>query len=186
MKHMRLITTQSVELAVPSQPLPIEDYLRSPDRLMQTLAGDEHLHPLDGDRYRLSLAPMSVLSLTVRPIVDLAVWMDSGQKIQVESIAFEMQGLEGFRDRFDFKLVGELYPIHTPQSVLLRGSALLRIDLDLPMPFRMMPQAVVEGAGNAVLNAALGAVKGRLLQNLVCDYQAWSRERSGAIVLGSD
>lgn len=186
MKQLRLITTQAVELKVPPQSFPIEDYLRSPDRLMRTLAPSENLQLIAPDRYRLSIAPLSVLSLTITPIVELNVWFDSGQKVQIESVAFEMRGLEGFRERVDFKLLGELYPVHTPSDVLLRGSALLRIDLDLPVPFRVMPQSVVEGAGNTVLNATLGSIKGRMLKNLVKDYQQWSREQAGAIVMGTD
>jgi Protein of unknown function (DUF1997) len=185
-KQMRLVTTQAVELQVPSLSFSIEDYLQSPDRLIQTLANADQIQKLEDDRYRFSLAPLSVLNLTIKPIVDLAVWLDETQKVQIESIAFEMQGLEGFHDRFDFKLLGELYPIHTPKEVLLRGSALLRIDIDLPMPFRMMPRSVVESAGNTVLNAALSSIKGKLLQNLIRDYQYWCREKSGAIVMGSD
>jgi hypothetical protein len=186
MKHLRLITTQTVELKVPPQSFPIEDYLRSPNRLMQTLAPAENLQDLGNDRYRLKISPMSVLNLTITPIVDINVWLDPVQKVQIESVAFEMLGLEGLRDRFDFKLLGELYPIHTPKEVLLRGSALLRIDLDLPRPFSIMPQSVIEGTGNAVLSATLGAVKGRMLQNLVKDYQQWSSARSGAILMGTD
>jgi Protein of unknown function (DUF1997) len=181
MKQLRLITTQAVELRVPPQSFPIEDYLRSPDRLMRTLAPAENLQLIETDRYRLTIPPISVLNLTITPIVDMNVWLDSGQKVQIESVAFKMLGLEALRDSFDFKLLGELYPVHTPKEVLLRGSALLRIDLNLPKPFSVMPQSVVEGAGNAVLNATLGAVKGRMLQNLVRDYEQWSREKSGSI-----
>ncbi len=181
MKQLRLITTQAVELRVPPQAFSIEDYLRSPDRLMRTLAPAENLQLVETDRYRLTISPISVLSLTITPIVDMNVWLDSGQKVQIESVAFKMQGLETLRDRFDFKLLGELYPVHTPKEVLLRGNALLRIDLNLPMPFSVMPQSVVEGAGNAVLNATLGAIKGRMLQNLVRDYEQWSLERSSSI-----
>ncbi len=183
---MRLITTQTVELTVPPQTSAIEDYLRSPERLMQTLAPSEHLQRLGPSQYRLTIAPISVLSLTIVPIVDLNVWLDEGQKVQIESVAFEMQGLEGLQGRFDFKLVGELYPVHTPREVLLRGNALLRIDLGLPTAFRLMPQSVIEGAGNVVLNATLGSVKGRLLKNLIRDYQQWSLEQSEAVALGGD
>lgn len=181
MKQLRLITTQAVELRVPPQSFPIEEYLRSPDRLMRTLAPEENLQLVGTDRYRLTIAPISVLSLTITPIVDMNVWLDSAQKVQIESVAFKMRGLEGFHDRFDFKLLGELYPVHTPKEVLLRGSALLRIDLSLPRPFSVMPQSIVEGAGNAVLNATLGAVKGRMLQNLVRDYEQWSLDRSSSM-----
>jgi Protein of unknown function (DUF1997) len=186
MKQMRLITTQAVELKVPPQSFPIEDYLRSPERLMQTLAPSENLQRLASDQYRLTIAPINVLNLTITPIVDLNVWLDDVQKVQIESGAFEMHGLEGFHDRFKFKLVGELYPVHTHREVLLRGNALLRIDLDLPTAFRLMPQSVIEGAGNAVLNATLGSIKGRLLKNLIRDYQQWSLERSGAMSIGGD
>ena len=94
--------------------------------------------------------------------------------------------MEGIKDRFDFKLIGELYPVHTPQGVLMRGSALLRIDLDLPRPFSVMPKSVVEGAGNTLLKASLGAVKGQMLKELIRDYQAWASERSGEITMGKD
>ena len=186
MKQMRLMTTQTVELRVPPQRFPIEDYLRTPDRFVQTLAPADRLQRIDTERYRLEIPAFSMLTLTICPVVDLAVWVDDAQKVQIESVAFEMRGMEGIKDRFDFKLIGELYPVHTPQAVLMRGSALLRIDLDLPIPFSMMPKSVVEGAGNTLLKASLGAVKGQMLKELVRDYQAWASERSGEITMGKD
>lgn len=186
MKQIRLITTQTVELRVPPQRFPIEDYLRTPDRFVQTLAPADRLQRIDTERYRLEIPAFSMLTLTICPIVDLAVWVDDDQKVQIESVAFEMRGMEGLKDRFDFKLIGELYPVHTPQDVLMRGNALLRIDLELPSPFSMMPKSVVEGAGNTVLKASLGAVKSQMLKELVRDYQAWALEQSGAIAMGTD
>ena len=186
MKQIRLITTQTVELRVPPQRFPIEDYLRTPDRFVQTLAPADRLQRIDTERYRLEIPAFSMLTLTICPIVDLAVWVDDDQKVQIESVAFEMRGMEGLKDRFDFKLIGELYPIHTHKDVLMRGNALLRIDLELPSPFSMMPKSVVEGAGNTVLKASLGAVKSQMLKELVRDYQAWALEQSGAIAMGTD
>ena len=186
MKQMRLMTTQTVELRVPPQQFPIEDYLRIPDRFVQTLAPANRLQRIDAERYRLEIPAFSMLTLTICPIVDLAVWVDKDQKVQIESVAFEMRGMEGLKDRFDFKLIGELYPVHTPKDVLVRGNALLRIDLDLPKPFSIMPKSVVEGAGNTMLKASLGAVKGQMLKELVRDYQAWASERSATIAMGTD
>ena len=177
----RLFTSQTVEIQVPREGYPIESYLGQPDRLVRTLAPGDRLVKLNNGHYRIEILPMNVLSLTISPIVDLAVWIDDDRKVQVESVNCEIRGVESLRNRFEFKLVGELYPIHTPDQILLRGSALLKIELDLPLPFKMMPRSVVEAAGNAVLETTLKTVKGRLLKYVVKDYQAWVKERSSVL-----
>ena len=174
----RLFTSQAVEIQVPCADHPIESYLEQPDRLLRTLAPGDRMDLLENGHYRLEILPMSVLGLNISPVVDLAVWVDGDRKVQVESVGCEIRGVESLRDRFDFKLIGELYPIHTPDQILLRGSALLKIEIELPMPFKMMPRSIVEGAGNAVLEATLNTVKGRMLKYVVNDYQAWAIERS--------
>ena len=177
----RLFTSQVVEIKVPRAAYPIESYLEQPDRLLRTIAPGDRMDLLENGNYRLVILPMNVLGLNISPVVDLAVWVDKDRKVQVESVGCEIRGVESLRDRFDFKLMGELYTIHTPNQVLLRGSALLKIEIELPMPFKVMPRSIVEGAGNAVLEAMLNTVKGRMLKYVVDDYQAWVKERSRAL-----
>lgn len=177
----RLFTSQVVEIKVPRAAYPIESYLEQPDRLLRTIAPGDRMNLLENGNYRLVILPMNVLGLNISPVVDLAVWVDKDRKVQVESVGCEIRGVESLRDRFDFKLMGELYTIHTPNQVLLRGSALLKIEIELPMPFKIMPRSIVEGAGNAVLEAMLNTVKGRMLKYVVDDYQAWVKERSRAL-----
>lgn len=177
----RLFTSQVVEIKVPRAAYPIESYLEQPDRLLRTIAPGDRMDLLENGNYRLVILPMNVLGLNISPVVDLAVWVDEDRKVQVESVGCEIRGVESLRDRFDFKLMGELYTIHTPNQVLLRGSALLKIEIELPMPFKVMPRSIVEGAGNAVLEAMLNTVKGRMLKYVVDDYQAWVKERSRAL-----
>jgi Protein of unknown function (DUF1997) len=180
----RLFTSQTVEIQVPRDVYPIEGYLDQPERLVRTLAPSDRLVKLENGHYRLEILPMNILNFTISPVVDLAVWVDEHRKVQVESVGCEIRGVESLRDRFDFKLIGELYPIHTPDMILLRGSALLKIELDLPLPFKVMPRSIVEGTGNAVLETTLKTVKGRMLKYVVKDYQAWVKERSGALSSG--
>ena len=174
----RLVTSQTVEIQVPRAAHSIESYLSQPDRLLRTLAPGDRMDLLENGHYRLEILPMTVLGFNISPVVDLAVWVDDDRKVQVESVGCEIRGVESLRDRFDFKLIGELYPIHTPDQILLRGSALLKIEIELPMPFKIMPRPIVEGAGNAVLEATLNSVKGRMIKYVVNDYQAWAKERS--------
>lgn len=178
----RLFTSQVVEIKVPRAAYPIESYLEQPDRLLRTIAPGDRMDLLENGNYRLVILPMNVLGLNISPVVDLAVWVDKDRKVQVESVGCEIRGVESLRDRFDFKLMGELYTIHTPNQVMLRGSALLKIEIELPMPFKVMPRSIVEGAGNAVLEAMLNTVKGRMLKYVVDDYQAWVKERSRALL----
>ena len=177
----RLFTSQVVEIKVPRAAYPIESYLEQPDRLLRTIAPGDRMDLLENGNYRLVILPVNVLGLNISPVVDLAVWVDKDRKVQVESVGCEIRGVESLRDRFDFKLMGELYTIHTPNQVMLRGSALLKIEIELPMPFKIMPRSIVEGAGNAVLEAMLNTVKGRMLKYVVDDYQAWVKERSRAL-----
>ena len=178
----RLFTSQVVEIKVPRAAYPIESYLEQPDRLLRTIAPGDRMDLLENGNYRLVILPVNVLGLNISPVVDLAVWVDKDRKVQVESVGCEIRGVESLRDRFDFKLMGELYTIHTPNQVMLRGSALLKIEIELPMPFKVMPRSIVEGAGNAVLEAMLNTVKGRMLRYVVDDYQAWVKERSRALL----
>jgi hypothetical protein len=93
----RLFTSQTVEIQVPREAYPIEGYLDQPDRLVRTLAPGDRLVKLENGQYRLEILPMNVLSFTISPVVDLAVWVDADRKVQVESVGCEIRGVESLR-----------------------------------------------------------------------------------------
>lgn len=175
---IRFAASQSVEIIVPEQPVPIAHYLRQPQRVVNALAASSRIETLKDDQFRLTMRPLSFMSLSIQPTVDMRVWADSNAAINVKSIACKIRGVEYINQRFSLNLVGQLYPTQVNQTTYLKGKADLEVQVELPPPFLLTPKFLLEKAGNGLLLSVLSTIKQRLLHQLLLDYRNWATSQS--------
>ncbi|MDX2213626.1 MAG: DUF1997 domain-containing protein [Oculatellaceae cyanobacterium bins.114] len=170
---IRFTASQSVELAVPEQPIPIQHYLRQPQRLIRALVDPSRMEQLSADSFRLKMRPISFMMLSLQPVVDMRVWSEANGTIRLESIGCEIRGIEYINQRFKLNLVGKLSPVVVNQTTHLRGRADLEVQVELPPAFLMTPKPLLEATGNGLLRSVLLTVKQRLMHQLLVDYRKW-------------
>lgn len=169
--------SQSVELAVPKQPVPIQHYLRQPQRLVKALVDPTRIQPLQENCFRLKMRPISFLMLTIQPTVDLRIWTEPDGSLRVQSIGCEIRGVEYINQRFGFNLTGQLVPQQQGEITYLLGRADLQVQVDVPPPLMFTPQPILEATGNGLLHSILLTIKQRLMHQLLVDYREWAAQQ---------
>ncbi|NJO42844.1 MAG: DUF1997 domain-containing protein [Cyanobacteria bacterium CRU_2_1] len=171
--HTRFSASQSVELVVPEQPIPIQHYLRQPQRLIRALVDPNRIEQLSPECFRLKMRPLSFMTLSIQPTVDMRVWTESDGTICLQSIACEIRGIEYINQRFSLNLLGKLAPYQLNGVTTLRGRADLQVQVDLPPPLWLTPKSLLETTGNGLLRSVLLTIKQRLMHQLLSDYRSW-------------
>lgn len=171
--HTRFTASQSVELPVPEQPIPIQHYLRQPQRLIRALADPSRIEQLSSECFRLKMRPLNFLTLSIQPTVDMRVWSDADGSVHLRSVGCEIRGVEYINQRFKLDLVGRLMPQEVNGKNYLKGRADLQVQVDLPPPLRFTPKSIVEATGNGLLRSVLMTIKQRLMHQLLADYRSW-------------
>lgn len=169
----RFAASQSVELAVPDQPISIEHYLRQPQRLVQALVDPSRVEILSGEHFRLKMKPLSFMMLSLQPTVDLRVWSSRRNVIYLQSTGCEIRGIEYINQRFSLELVGELRLKQRAQAAYLEGRADLTVSVEMPPALQFTPRPLLEATGNGLLKSVLLTVKQRLMHQLLQDYRHW-------------
>jgi hypothetical protein len=170
---IRFTASQAVELVVPEQPIHIANYLKQPQRVVNALAASSQIETLDNNYYRLEMRPLSFMTLSIKPAVDLQVWVDDAARVNVQSAHCELQNMEYINERFMLNLKGQLHPIQQHGTTYLKGQADLVVEVELPPPFLLTPRSLLETAGTSLLQSVLGTFKQRLLRQLILDYRHW-------------
>ncbi|AFY70419.1 Protein of unknown function DUF1997 [Thalassoporum mexicanum PCC 7367] len=205
--------SETTVIPVPNQPVPIEHYLRQPQRLVNAVAEksniqllsreitrdtgrDEHNCPNCPGRelFRLTMRPLKFIHLTLQPTVDIEVWSLPNGKVNLRSVQTEIKGIEYINKRFTLDLVGAIEPIVTnaagayTSQTQLEGRVDLKIRVDMPPIFGITPPQMLEMTGNGLLKSVLMAMKYRLVRRLIPDYVAWvNRHQShGAIATNTN
>ncbi|KAB8319157.1 DUF1997 domain-containing protein [Tolypothrix campylonemoides VB511288] len=169
----RFTASQSVEIAIPEQPIPIHHYLRQPQRLVNALVDPTRIQQLSTEVFRLKMRPLNFMSLSIQPTVDMRVWAESNGTIHVRSLSCEILGIEYINQRFALNLKGHLSPEQQGINTYLKGRADLEVLVDLPPPFSYMPKPILEATGSGLLKSVLLTIKQRLLHHLLADYRRW-------------
>ncbi len=164
---------QSVEIPVPYQPIPIKQYLRQPQRLVNALADPSRIEQLSTEVFRLKMRPLAFMSLSIQPIVDMRVWAASDGEIFLESVRSEIRGIEYINERFKLDLQGNLSSYEKNGNTRLKGIVNLEVQVELPPPFSFTPKSILETTGNGLLKSVLLTIKQRLLRQLLVDYRHW-------------
>ncbi len=182
----KFFASESVEITVPLQAIPIEYYLRQPQRLVNALVDRKRLEQLSREAFRLKMRPLNFMSVKIQPTVDMRVWTQSNGTINIESIACKILGLDYINHRFNLNLKGYLLPIQQSGFTYLKGNANLEVILELPPPFSFTPQLIMEKTGNGLLKSVLMTIKQRLLNQLLNDYQSWVKYQIQGKIIDSD
>jgi hypothetical protein len=183
----RFTASQSVEIAVPEQPIPIQQYLRQPQRLVNALVDPSRVRQLSEEVFRLKIRPLNFMSLSIQPSVDMRVWAEPNGTIYVQSVDCEIIGLDYINQRFALNLRGYLSPYQSSTGTRLKGRADLEVEVDLPQPFCLTPKAILEATGNGLLKSVLVTIKQRLLHHLLTDYFRWvSSQIEEATIIGEN
>lgn len=165
--------SQTVKINVPPQPIPIQHYLRQPQRLVNALADNSRIYQLSDEVFRLKMRPLNFMSLSIQPTVDLKIWAESNGTINLRSLSCKILGFEYINQRFCLNLQGHL-SLHQLNGVTtLQGRADLEVQVEIPPPFCFTPKAILEATGNGLLKSVLMTVKQRLLHQLLADYRCW-------------
>ncbi|MBD1841616.1 DUF1997 domain-containing protein [Coleofasciculus sp. FACHB-64] len=170
----QFVASQSVQIAVPEQPVPIQHYLRQPQRLVQALVDPTRIEQLSDELFRLKMRPLSFMTLSIQPIVDLRVWAESDGTVHLTSTNCELRGVEYINQRFALNLIGKLSPCELNGTTHLKGKADLEVKVELPPPFLFTPKPFLEATGNALLKSVLLTIKQRLMHQLLLDYRRWA------------
>jgi hypothetical protein len=169
----RFTASQSVEIAVAQQTIPIQHYLRQPQRLVNALVDQRRIQQLSEEVFRLKMRPLTFMSLSIQPTVDMRVWAESNGTIYLRSLGCEILGFEYINQRFSLNLRGYLSPYQLSSETRLRGQADLEVQVELPPPFSFTPKPILETTGNGLLKSVLLTVKQRLTHQLLVDYRQW-------------
>jgi hypothetical protein len=182
----RFTASQSVEIAVPEQPIPIQHYLRQPQRLVNALVDPSRIEQLSEEVFRLKMRPLAFMTLSIQPTVTMRVWAESNGTVHLQSISCEIRGVEYINQRFALNLKGHLSPYQLNSGTRLKGRADLQVQVDLPPPFSFTPAPILEAAGNGLLKSVLLTIKQRLLHQLLADYRHWVSGQSQEIMVGDE
>lgn len=172
--HIRFVASQSVQIAIPEQPVPIQHYLRQPQRLVKALVDPKRTEQLSKERFRLKMRPIEFMMLRIQPTVDMRVWAKPNGTVHLVSVGCEIRGVEYIDRRFSLDLVGKLSPVEIDGVTYLKGKADLAVEVELPPPLWMTPKPLLEATGNGLLKSVLVTIKQRLMHNLLLDYCRWA------------
>lgn len=170
----RFYATQSVSFLVPEQPIPIQHYLRQPQRLVKALIDPKQIEPLSEGKFRLKMRPLNFMMIQIQPIVDLQIWVEAGDTILLRSVRCEIRGNDYVNQRFDLDLTGQLTPQFVGAKTQLQGQANLEVKIHLPPAFWLTPKPLLEATGNGLLHSVLLTIKQRLMRQLLSDYHLWA------------
>lgn len=174
--NSQFAASQSVEITVPEQPVPIQHYLRQPQRLVYAIANPNLIEQLSQERFRLQMRPLNFLSLTFQPTVDLKVWADADGTVYLTSVGCQIRGLDYINQRFALDLKGKLYPYENNGITQLKGRADLKVNVDIPLPFSLTPKPILDTTGNSLLKSVLVRIKQKLMHQLLLDYCHWANK----------
>jgi hypothetical protein len=168
--------SQTLCLRVPNEAIPIEHYLRQPQRLVQAITDPRRIEVLGDGVYRLSLRPLQFFGISIEPTADLQVQSLPDGSLHLASVGCQVKGpdyLSFVNDSFGMGLKGVLTPHRHATRTELQGQADLKIHLELPPPIRFMPASVLDCTGKTFLSGILTTIKHRIERQLVEDYRAW-------------
>ena len=180
--YIRFNASQSVEIAVPEERVPVQHYLRQPRRLVNALVDRSRTEQLSDECFRLKMRPLEFMMLSIQPTVDMRVWAQSDGTINLESVACEIRGVGYINDRFALNLKGQLSPHQSGGTTYLKGKADLEVGVEMPPLFWLTPKPILEATGNSLLKSVLLTIKQRLMHQLLLDYRRWAGNETEVFV----
>jgi hypothetical protein len=174
---------ETVAIAVQQETIPIQHYLRQPQRLVRAIADPKLVKQLSSERYQLKMRSLDFLNIYhFQPTVTLKVWAGASGTVYLESEDCEIQGIDYINQRFSLNLKGKLVPENIEGKTYLKGKAKLQVKVDLPPPLWLTPKPLLEMTGNGLLKSVLLRIKQKLLSQLLHDYYAFIESETKEIV----
>ncbi|WP_013322227.1 DUF1997 domain-containing protein [Gloeothece verrucosa] len=178
----RFTASETVEIPVEEQTIPIQHYLRQPQRLVSAIANPNLMEQLSDSQFRLKMRPLNFMDLYhFQPTVVLKVWADAKGTVYLLSESCEIRGFEYINERFSLKVKGILAPIQKNDQTYLQGQADLEVKVELPPALSLTPKPLLEVTGNGLLKSVLVQIKQRLLSQLLKDYRHWALSEEVAV-----
>lgn len=172
--------SQRLQLNVVNEAIPIEHYLRQPQRLVEAITDSNRVERLGPSHFRLRLRSLQFMMLQFQPVAELEVRAQDNGTIHLNSYRCEVEGAEFLQDSFSLQLSGRLSPQQNGSVTEVVGQADLSVEVDVPAPLKLVPAAVLERTGTTFLNGILLTVKNRLERQLERDYRRWATAQSPA------
>lgn len=169
--------SQSLTIPVPTQPLPIQHYLKQPQRLVTALVEPKQVTLLHENHFRLSMRPLNFMTVHIQPVVDLEISHGSESCLYLNSTGCEILGNEYISQRFQLSLEGFLKPLVLDEITHLTGTAHLAVGVELPPAFWLTPRPLLEATGTGLLKGVLLTMKQRLAHQLLLDYDRWVKNQ---------
>ncbi len=169
--------TESLGIPVEEGPVPIQHYLRQPQRLVKAIADPKLMDQLSAEQFRLKMRPLNFMEIySFQPTVTLKVRGDGNGTVYLSSQSCEIKGLEYLNNRFYLNLQGKLSPRLLNGQTHLQGIADLSVTGELPPPLWFTPRPLLEMTGNGLLKSVLLRIKQKLLSQLLQDYREWAKK----------
>ena len=185
--QIHFTATESVAMTVEEQEIPIQHYLRQPQRLVKAIADPKLMEQLDGEHFCLKMRPLNFMDLYhFQPTVVLRVWTGVSGTVYLKSHSCEIRGIEYINTRFTLNVKGKLSPVVSDGKTTLVGKADLEVNVELPPPLWLTPKFLLEVAGNGLLKGVLSRIKQRLLGQLLTDYTHWALNDSELVKVSSE
>lgn len=177
--EIKFTASESLEIAVEEQTIPIGHYLRQPQRLVSAIVEPSLMEPLSESHFRLKMRPLNFMDIYhFQPTVVLKVWTGASGVVYLNSESCEIRGIDYINDRFSIEVKGKLIPCDRDGITYLNGKADLSVKVALPPPLWLTPKPLLEVAGNGLLKSVLLRIKQRLLAQLLKDYYQWANSNS--------
>lgn len=177
--HTRFTASESLEIAVEEQTVPIQHYLRQPHRLVGAIADPKLMEQLSESRFRLKMRPLNFMEIYhFQPTVVLNIWTGASGNVYLNSEECEIRGIDYINDRFSLNVKGKLSPHQKDEKTYLKGQVNLEVNVELPPPLWLTPKPLLEVAGNGLLKSVLVRIKQRLLTQLLKDYYQWAKSNT--------
>ncbi len=175
--------TESVEIAVEQRKVPIQHYLRQPQRLVKAIANPKLMEQLSQSHFRLKMRPLNFMEIYhFQPTVVLKVWTGASGTVYLNSEDCEIRGIDYINDRFSLYVKGKLSPSQNNGKTYLVGKANLEVKVEMPPALWLTPKPLLEVTGNGLLKSVLLRIKQRLLGQLVGDYYEWSETHNLEVI----
>ena len=178
--------SQRLRLNVVNEAIPIEHYLRQPQRIVAAITDSSRVEQLSLSRFRLRLRALQFMMLRFQPLAELEVRAQDDGSIHLKSEKCEVEGAEFLQDSLSLQLTGKLSPQRVGPTTELVGHADLSVEVDVPPPLELVPDPVLQRTGTAFLNGILLTIKRRLERQLVRDYRRWANRQSPNPIAAAD
>lgn len=185
--YVSFSASESIQIPIENQTVPVQHYLRQPKRLVRAIADPRLIKQVSDDLYELKMRPISFMEMYhFQPTVLLKVWSGSNGSVYLKSEDCQIEGIDYINQRFALKLKGVLYPKEFRGQTTIEGQSDLEVEVGLPMALMFTPKPFLEKAGQKLLKSVLGRIKHKLATQLIQDYNAWGSQGNSTKLTVSD